>query len=285
MSQEERFGTRDRTYSAWHRRASLGRVIGADRTGAGSRPAVQIWHCASASCKARSPPGLRVHVSHRRPEEPGRCCVPGCGRVPSAAHLPAAGGWLARADACRVGIRFAPHSRVVGEAHRPRGGERSEILNTPGLARRGENRESLARLAWRSNKGEREGTLSCEHKQKSVVTGAESGDPGNRSQLPASSAGSWGGGPRPDRVEINSREKDSYSSLSTAFRSSAARSSTKNGSRSTGTATATKELSIGSWLNARSANEASSTDSTPCTSSLSAIAAPLRDKRVTEFPG
>src|SRR5258708_13885845 len=31
MSQEERFGTRDRTYSAWHRRASLGRFIGADR--------------------------------------------------------------------------------------------------------------------------------------------------------------------------------------------------------------------------------------------------------------
>lgn len=31
MSQEERFGTRDRTYSAWHRRASLGRFIGSDR--------------------------------------------------------------------------------------------------------------------------------------------------------------------------------------------------------------------------------------------------------------
>lgn len=31
MSQEERFGTRDRSYSAWHRRASLGRFIGHDR--------------------------------------------------------------------------------------------------------------------------------------------------------------------------------------------------------------------------------------------------------------
>lgn len=31
MSQEERFGTRCRAYSAWHRRASLGRFIGPDR--------------------------------------------------------------------------------------------------------------------------------------------------------------------------------------------------------------------------------------------------------------
>ncbi len=31
MSQEERFGTRDRTYSAWHRRASLRRFVGLER--------------------------------------------------------------------------------------------------------------------------------------------------------------------------------------------------------------------------------------------------------------
>lgn len=31
MSQEERFGTRDRVYSAWHRRASLRRFVGLER--------------------------------------------------------------------------------------------------------------------------------------------------------------------------------------------------------------------------------------------------------------
>lgn len=31
MSQEERFGTRDRSYSAWHRRKSIGRYVGIER--------------------------------------------------------------------------------------------------------------------------------------------------------------------------------------------------------------------------------------------------------------
>lgn len=31
MSQEERYGTRDRTYSAWHRRRSTGRFVGIER--------------------------------------------------------------------------------------------------------------------------------------------------------------------------------------------------------------------------------------------------------------
>lgn len=79
MSQEERYGERDLSYSAWHRVRSISRYVGLEAAqnlkmggGKGRRPGGKAGISHGKACSAVRSPGFRGPLRGRVATEPGR---------------------------------------------------------------------------------------------------------------------------------------------------------------------------------------------------------------------
>lgn len=147
MSHEERYGVRDKAYSAWHRRGSVRRFVGIDqaqllsmidvdgamyveydqqdkepacphRSGPRRRTASQERYRDSSSRHAGEPPGIPCPIPAGRQSQPRGSRLPRYLRVPGSPGMAQASERMARVVTSAVRGRVATGPPVVNQPHR-----------------------------------------------------------------------------------------------------------------------------------------------------------------------